>query len=176
MKYSFITIICLIFSCSPKEQKVDVQKLSTTNVNQLGTDLIKLWETGDTLKTKTIFLKESTYTDVANNQVFSGIQEINKYVSHIHSWASDIKMTIRNIKVSDEIGYVEWTLNGKQTKAIKGMIPVATNNSITLQGVSLIEVSNGKIEKASDYMDVLGFVIQLGSKVELPGGMIIGQG
>jgi len=38
-----------------------------------------------------------------------------------------------------------------------------------------IEVKNGKIERASDYMDVLGFVIQLGSQIELPGGIVIGE-
>ena len=144
-----------------------------SNVEKLGQELMSLWETGDTLKTKNIFIKECTYTDVANNQVFSGVQEINKYISHIHDWASEIKMTTRNIKVSNEIGYIEWTLNAKQTKPIKGRIPVATNNDITLKGVTLIEVKNGKIEKASDYMDVLGFVMQLGSKIELPGGLVI---
>lgn len=177
MKYFFITLIFLIFSfsCNTKEQKVNRGNLGVNNVKKLGQDLIKLWETGDTLKTKKLFTKECTYTDIANNQVFSGVQEINKYISHIHSWASDIKMTTRNIKVSDEMGFIEWTLTAKQTKPIKGRIPVATNNNITLNGVSLIEVKNGKIEKASDYMDVLGFVIQLGSKIELPGGMVIGE-
>ena len=83
-------------------------------------------------------------------------------------------MTKRNIKVSGDIGHVEWTLDAKQTQPIKGRVPVATNNDISINGVTLIEVENGKIKKASDYMDVLGFVIQLGSKVELPGGVVIG--
>jgi len=143
-------------------------------IEKLGEELMNLWETGDTLKTKNLFIKESIYTDIANNQVFSGVQEINKYISHIHSWASEIKMTTRNIKVSNEIGYIEWTLIAKQTKPIKGKIPIATNNNITLKGTTLIEVKNGKIEKASDYMDVLGFIVQLGSKIELPGGAVIG--
>lgn len=134
-----------------------------------------LWETGDNLKTKNIFLQECTYNDIANNHVFLGVQEVNKYISHIHNWASEIKMTIRKIKVSDEMGFIEWTLNAKQTRPIHGRIPIATNNTIRLQGVTLIEVKNGKIEKASDYMNVLGFVIQLGSKIELPGGMVIGE-
>lgn len=146
---------------------------SNSNVENLGQKLMDLWETGDTLMTKNIFTKECAYTDVANNQVFSGFQEINKYISHIHDWASEIKMTTRNIKVSGETGYIEWTFNAKQTRPIKGMVPVVTNNDITLKGVTLIEVKNGKIEKASDYMDVLGFVIQLGSKIELPGGVAI---
>jgi len=56
-------------------------------------------------------------------------------------------MTTRNIKTSNENGYLEWTLNAKQTRPIKGRIPVATNNDITLKGVTLIEVKNEKIEK-----------------------------
>ncbi len=175
MKHYYVTLIFLIFSfsCNTEKQKAEEKNLTVNNVKKLGQDLIELWETGDTLKTKNIFLKEGTYTDMANNQVFSGVQEINKYISHIHSWASDIKMTTRNIKVSDEIGFIEWTLNAKHTRPIQGRIPVATDKNITLNGVSLIEVNNDKIIKASDYMDVLGFVIQLGSKVELPGGMVI---
>ena len=174
---SLILLVLVVFisSCVTKEQKRVDQFSTSNNVEKLGMELMNLWETGDTLKTTNIFINESTYNDIANNQVFSGIQEINKYISHIHTWASEIKMTTRNIKVSNENGYIEWTLNAKQTKPIIGRIPVATNNDIVLKGVTIIEMKNEKIEKASDYMDVLGFVIQLGSKVELPGGMVIGE-
>jgi hypothetical protein len=37
------------------------------------------------------------------------------------------------------------------------------------------EFKDGKIQKASDYMDVLGFVIQPGSQIRLPGGVTIGE-
>jgi len=176
MKHIYVMLLFSIlgFSCNPKE-KVDSRNLAETDVKNLALDLIQLWETGDTLRTEKIFSKEGTYTDIANNQVFSGIHEINNYISHIHGWASEIKMTTKNIRITDKFGFIEWQLMAKQTKPIKGRIPVATNNNISLNGVSLIEVKNGKIEKASDYMDVLGFVIQLGSRVELPGGMVIGE-
>lgn len=147
---------------------------TTNNVEKLGQELMSLWETGDTLKTRNVFIAEGSYADIANNNVFSGIQEINQYISHIHSWSSEIKMTTNNIKVTNDIGYIEWTLSAKQTKPIKGRIPIATNKTINLNGVTLIEIKNEKIEKASDYMDVLGFVMQLGGTVELPGGVVIG--
>ena len=73
------------------------------------------------------------------------------------------------------MGYVELTLTAKHTSPIKGKVPIATNKDITLNGATLVEFKDGKIAKASDYMDVLGFVIQLGSKVELPGGVVIGE-
>ena len=112
---------------------------------------------------------------MANDYTFYGINGINKYINHIHNWASDIKMEIREINVSENMGYVEWTMTAKQTRPIEGRVPIATNKNINLNGVTLMEYKDGKIIKAVDYMDVLGFVIQLGGKVELPGGVIIGE-
>jgi hypothetical protein len=77
--------------------------------------------------------------------------------------------------VSEDFGYVEWTFRANQSSPITGRIPIATNNDVILNGVTLIEFKEGKIEKASDYIDVLSFVMQLGSKLELPGGVVIGE-
>ena len=51
---------------------------------------------------------------------------------------------------------------------------MATNKSFTLKGTTIIEMEKGMITKATDYMDVMGFVIQLGARVELPGGTLLG--
>jgi steroid delta-isomerase-like uncharacterized protein len=168
-----VAIVLIHFSCDTQESK----KNNIDNVNnhsvKLVNELMVLWETGDTLKTDNIFTDTCTYSDVANNQTFVGIQGVNKYVHHVHDWASEIKMIVRNIEIKDSIGYVEWTFKARQTNPIKGIVLIATNKKVTLNGVTLIEFSNGKIKNASDYMDVLGFILQLGSKVELPGGVII---
>jgi hypothetical protein len=168
-----VAIVLIHFSCDTQESK----KNNIDNVNnhsvKLVNELMVLWETGDTLKTDNIFTDTCTYSDVANNQTFVGIQGVNKYVHHVHDWASEIKMIVRNIEIKDSIGYVEWTFKARQTNPIKGIVLIATNKKVTLNGVTLIEFCNSKIKNASDYMDVLGFILQLGSKVELPGGVII---
>jgi len=84
-------------------------------------------------------------------------------------------MAVRKVNVSENMGYVEWTFTAVQSNPIEGRVPIATNRDIILNGVTLAEFKDGKIQNAADYMDVLGFVIQLGSKVELPGGVIIGE-
>jgi len=173
----FITSILLIgifCCCETKKSSVDNKDMRSINDN-LANELMTLWQTGDTLKTHEIFLTECSYVDVANDHTFSGIVGVNKYVGHIHSWATDVKMIVRKINTKDDMGYVEWTLKAKHTSPIKGMVTVATNKDITLNGVTLLEFKDEKIEKASDYMDVLGFVMQLGSKLELPGGIVIGE-
>ena len=174
MKYLiYMMMLGVLFSCNVDNKSTaneDIVNVSKTLLQ----DLIGLWESGDTTITENIFLEDCEYTDVANNQTFSGIKGVNKYVSHIHNWASDVKMEIRNINVSENMGFVEWTMTGKQTEPIGGRVLIATNRDIMLNGVTLAEIEGGKINKASDYMDVLGFVVQLGSKIELPGGVVIG--
>lgn len=173
LSISFFLLIVSFCSCDTKKLS-DVYKDSINRNDSLANQLMTLWETGDTLKTHEIFLTECSYVDVANNFTFSGIDGVNQYVSHIHNWASDVKMTVRKIKITENMGYVEWTMNAKHTSPIEGKVPIATNKDIILTGVTLLEIKDGKIRKASDYMDVLGFVMQLGSKLELPGGVVIG--
>ena len=38
---------------------------------------------------------------------------------------------------------------------------------------NIIHVKDGLITKAIDYLDSLGFLVQLGAKVELPGGVVL---
>ena len=65
-------------------------------------------------------------------------------------------------------------MSGVQNKPISGTVNIATNKDYKLNGVTLLEFDNGLIIKATDYMDVLGFVLQLGACVELPGGVELG--
>lgn len=170
-----LLLVIISFSCGTEDTKIISNETLNKQRIKLAEDLMNLWETGDTLKTGEIFADSSTYEDVANNRTFYGIQGVNKYVGHVHSWGSDIKMEIRNLLVSDDAAYIEWTFTAKQTSPIKGMVLQATNKPVTLKGVTLIKFSDDKIITAKDYMDVLGFVLQLGSKIELPGGVIINK-
>jgi len=171
----FLLFVLINSSCLTQESKTGNKETMKNHKTKLVKDFIALWETGDTSKTPLIFTEDCAYTDVANEQTFNGIEGVNRYVGHVHNWGSDIKMTIRNMEISDEMGYVEWTFTANQTSPIKGRVLIATNKQITLDGVTLVKFSDDKIKDASDYMDVLGFVLQLGSKVELPGGVILGK-
>ncbi|TBW29982.1 nuclear transport factor 2 family protein [Gramella sp. KN1008] len=171
IKYIYL-LLGIFFSCQPSNKLIQNDIENNTRLLQ---DLMELWETGDTSKTPELFVEKATYTDVPNNNTMRGIEGINQYLTHVHMWASNVQMDIRNIKVSPKMGYVEWTFTAVHTSPIPGRVSVATNRNVTLKGATLVEFNEGKIQKASDYMDVLGFVIPLGSKVELPGGVIIGN-
>jgi hypothetical protein len=44
---------------------------------------------------------------------------------------------------------------------------------MTIKGATLVRVEAGKITRAADYLDALGFVLQLGSEVALPGDVVL---
>ncbi|MBM4093897.1 MAG: hypothetical protein FJ276_31500 [Planctomycetes bacterium] len=67
-------------------------------------------------------------------------------------------------------------MRGVQDRPIPGRVPVATNRPFELKGVTVVELRDGRIARAADYIDVLGFVVQLGSRIELPGGVVIPSG
>jgi len=169
---NLLFLLGMIFSCKTENSSQEIKDVNNTST-LLAQNLMELWETGDTLRTQNIFLDNCEYVDIANNYTFSGIEGVNKYVGHVHKWASEVNMEIRKINVSQNMGYVEWTMSAKHTSPIEGRVPIATNRDISINGATLIEFKDGKIAKASDYLDALGFVIQLGSRVELPGGVII---
>ena len=170
-------IISLVFcmqSCNNSSQERTNDHNEILITEKLGTRLMSIWESGDSLQVDEIFHINSEYVDTPNHHIFKGRNGAKDYISHIHSWGSNIEMKIRNKEFSEDHGYIEWTLTATQSNPIIGRVPVATNKEITINGITLIETKDDLIIKATDYLDALGFVLQLGSKVELPGGIVIG--
>jgi len=166
-----LIILTITFSCSQKKEN---SRSINNKSGTIGAKLMEVWESGDTSLVNELFHEECEYVDIPNNYVFEGLNGVKDYISHVHKWGSDIGMEIRNKKFEGDVGYIEWTFSAIQSNPIRGRVPIATNKEIKINGVTLIEIKDNKIKKATDYLDALGFVIQLGSKIELPGGVIIG--
>ena len=52
-------------------------------------------------------------------------------------------------------------------------VPVATGREVVLNGVTIIEIEDGRIIRAADYTDTTPLMLQLGGRIELPGGVVI---
>ncbi len=166
--------LLIIYSC--REGKNSVAENTRDRIaDSLGTQLISVWESGDTGRLNRILHPDMVYLDMPNGQTFKGIEGAAEYINHIHQWGSEISMQVRHKRISGDFGYFEWQFQARQSSPIGNRIPIATNRPVSLNGVTLIEIKDGKIIRAADYMDVMGFVLQLGSRVELPGGVIIGD-
>ena len=135
--------------------------------------LMRVWETGDSRVLDAIASPDIVYDDVPNAERFEGLDGVRRYVGHVHSWASQVEITVTAVHGGTHVAVAEWLMRGVQDRPIPGRIPVATNRPFELMGATVVELRDGRIVRAADYLDVLGFVLQLGSRVELPGGVLI---
>ena len=160
--------LCLILSaCS--------QSFRTPDATDLVIRLMEVWESGHQNSLAEFVDSSAVYDDIPNNYRFEGIEGFESYIGHVHNWASEVSIVIHEVGGSADRAYAEWTMTGRQSRPIEGRIPIATDSTFTLKGLTVVEVADGKIIRAADYMDVLGFILQLGSFVELPGGVVIGK-
>lgn len=136
-------------------------------------DLMDVWGSGETGRLSSILADDVVYEDVPNNRALHGVEESAAYVRHVHTWASDVKMDIVNLRAGDNVALAEWRMSAVQSAPIPGRVPVATMKPVVIRGVTIVETEGGKIVRAVDYLDVLGFVLQLGAGVDLPGGVRI---
>ena len=136
-------------------------------------ELMAVWESGEASRLAELMAPDVVYDDIPNGRSLQGIEASVAYVAHVHEWASDIEISVSRSFGNETDAVAEWTMTATQSDPIPGRVPVATGNQITLNGVTLIHAEGGKITRAADYLDALGFVLQLGSEVSLPGGEVL---
>lgn len=145
------------------------------SAEEAATELLAIWEFGDTSGISVLFSADAVYADVPNDRELVGIEQITGYVTHVHSWASDIEIAVQSLRATGESAAIEWVMTGVQDRPIRGMIPMATDRRFTIQGVTLVDVTDGRIHRAVDYIQVLPLIVQLGGYVTLPGGGVLGE-
>ncbi|MDT8436664.1 MAG: nuclear transport factor 2 family protein [Gemmatimonadota bacterium] len=138
--------------------------------------LMEVWETGDVELLAEIAAPGIVYDDVPNGERFEGLEEASGYVRHVHAWAGQVDIEVTAVHGNGDAAYAEWVMTGVQDRPIPGRIPVATDRKFEIRGLTLVETRDGRIARAADYMDVLRFVVQLGGRVELPGGVVVPGG
>lgn len=148
-----------IMGCGPKAD------LAEQRVRQL----MQIWETGDATRLAEIAASDVVYDDIPNGERFEGLDGVRRYVGHVHSWASQVTITVTAVHSGPDGAVAEWVMRGIQDRPIAGRVPVGTHRPFELSGATVVEVQEGRIARAADYIDVLGFVLQLGARVELPG-------
>ena len=157
-----------------KAAKSDMSQAESPSAEVLLRALLDIWRSGDTSGLKAILHKDIVYEDVPNEHVFSGLEEVAGYIEHVHSWASDVRIEVRSIESNSKMAVGEWTMVARQDHPMGVRVQVATHRKIRLRGVTLIRASKGRITHATDYLDALTLMRQLGGHVDLPGGASIG--
>lgn len=167
MKKHIVILVMLLafFGCTSNPSIPEIQ----------GRALLAVWESANMQDLDKIMVENSVYEAVQQDYVYNGINEIKDYVGHVRLFASELSVEVHSVKSTKTMAVLEWAMTGIQSQPIPGRVVVATNRKFRIRGITMVEVQDGLISKATDYMDLLGFVIQLGGRVELPGGVVIGE-
>ena len=89
-----------------------------------------------------------------------GIDQVKAYYNNFLVGFSDIQFTIKDIFGQGDKLAKYWNFKGTHTGEFFG-IP-ATGKAVSLNGVTLVRMSNGKIAEERDFYDNLDFMTQLG--------------
>lgn len=89
-----------------------------------------------------------------------GIDSVRAYYANFLTGFSNIQFTIKDVFGQGEKLVKYWNFKGTHTGVFFG-IP-ATGKTVSLDGTTLVRMSNGKIAEERDFFDNLDFMTQLG--------------
>jgi len=160
-----IAVLLVTTSCAPRPEQTGSSEAELTI--QLLTSAIA---TADTAVILEIFWPEATYDDFASQLTYQGIQEIVAYLTNAHEWGDDVYMNIGRIHATPTGAIGEWVFSAVQNRPLGDRFPVASGAEVVLNGVTIIEMQGDRIIRAADYVDGVPMILQLGGRIELPGG------
>jgi len=142
----------------------------------LARTMLSIWETADTAAVLDLFWPDAVYDDFPNQIQYRGMEEIASYLTHVHGWGTGIYMNVTQVHASETSATAEWVLSVIQDKPMGERVPEATGREVVLNGVTIIEVEGGLVTRAADYIDIVPMVMQLGGRIEYPGGTVLELG
>ena len=127
---------------------------------ELAAKLMEMWDTNDTSAVESVFAPDCVYEDT-NGRIFEGREGAIRYINHIHAWADSVRVEPKSLISLGDAAVVEWQFSGRQVAPV-GFVNEVTGREFSIRGVTVVESSGGLITRASDYVDIATFLMQLG--------------
>ncbi len=159
----------LVVGCLPRAPEGADTRASELAVRTL----MAAWESADTALIFDLFSARATYDDFASQITYEGIEEIVGYVTAVHDWGDDVYKNIGRVHASESGAVAEWVFSAVQNRPMGDQVPIVTGLEVVLNGVTIIEMQDGRIVRAADYTDTAPMMLQLGGRIELPGGTVL---
>jgi steroid delta-isomerase-like uncharacterized protein len=125
---------------------------ATTSDRVLQTTLAA-WRQGNFVEVAAQFNDQFTFTDHALELEFKDKERLTEFLAKIRARFPDSERRDKTIFSSGDRAITEWTLTATKTEPFFGerlrIVPIC------LQGISVVQVTNGKISQWSDYYDQL---------------------
>lgn len=156
---AFFIATLLFTACSSPEKPIEKTDPVEANIKAYTRTWDEIMNNGkldlfnDSNFTKDVVMHASP-TDIV------GIDSSRAYYANYLSGFSNISFTIKDIFGQGEKLVKHWNFKGTHTGNFFG-IP-ATGKAVSLDGVTLVRMSNGKIAEERDFFDNMDFMTQLG--------------
>ncbi len=124
---------------------------------------------------ESLFWPEATFDDFANQHTYQGVTEIISYLTSTHDWADDVFWNVGQVHGTTDGAVVEWVFSAVQARPMSGQVTVGTGREVVTNGVTILELRGDRIIRGADYLDALPLMLQLGGRMELPGGTTLEQ-
>lgn len=147
------SIVTLIASCSHKSES-PVEK----NIKFYSHVWDEIVNNGNMKMFDSAFSPNVIYNNVTTH--FEGLADVRKYFSEYVTGFSNREFKVLEIYGQDDKVIKRWSFSGTNTGEFAG-IP-ATGKKISIEGVTIARIVDGKIAEERDYSDDLGMLQQLG--------------
>ena len=139
---------------SPEENKALVRRYAEELLNQKNLDLFD-----------EIFAPDFVLYGADPDQV-SGVEDLKQFFVMLRSGFPDFQVTIEDLFAAEEDKVVlRFTFRGTHQGEFMGIGP--TGNRVTMPGIDIFRIADGKIVELWNQEDVLGMMQQLGAIPEL---------
>jgi len=152
----FISSGCILSEKKAPEKKVDPVEANIKKYKHIWDEIVnkgKLEEFNDSNFTKDVVMHMAP-TDIV------GIDTAREYYANYLTGFSNITFTIRDVFGQGDKLVKHWNFSGTHTGNFFG-IP-ATGKKVSIDGVTLVRMSNGKIAEERDFLDNMDLMTQLG--------------
>ena len=99
--------------------------------------------------------------DPTQPEPIRGREGFRQFVDMYQSAYEDARVTIDDLIAEGDLVVTRWTGRGTHTGELMGIAP--TGKEVTVSGITISRLANGKIAEDWELMDALGMMVQLGA-------------
>ena len=129
------------------------------DTTQLLTDYITSWNSHDVDKLLSFFGDNPVYEDVSLGRFVRGKKDLKALLDSVFVDIAGLEMEIKSIFGTGNWGASEWIMSGKFVHSSDPAL-VATGKYFSIRGATIFELSNGKIVRNTDYLNLTAFLQQ----------------
>ena len=124
-------------------------------------DYFIAWNSRDAERILSFFEDDCLYEDVALNRIARGKAEVRTLLKSVFADIDNFNMDITSVFGTRNRGASEWIMSGRFVHSSDPVL-IATGKSFRVRGATVFDLSDHKIIRNTDYLDLTAFLQQIG--------------